>query len=231
VRGTPPKRHNVPVPTPTKPANRVFRVIAVILLSASIGAAAAGCGGDGGADDSASPLPSSSIPGIQSLPAAAATPGTKLTQNTSAKVLFVRNHKRKGLISLAIDSVRTGSTGDLANFILDRQAKSSTPYYVDVTVTNVGGGHVGGAPVPLYGVNGHNTLLPPADLMGSFKSCQTDRIPRRLARGRAFSTCLMFLSPRHGKLTAVEFQYASDVEPVTWAVHPKSAKHEKKRSH
>jgi hypothetical protein len=231
VRGRLPKRHNVPVPTPAIPANRLFRVIAVILLSLSIGAAAAGCGGDGGADDSASPLPSSSIPGIQSLPAAAATPGTKLTQNTSAKVLFVRNHKRKGLISLAIDSVRTGSTGDLANFILDRQAKSSTPYYVDVTVTNVGGGHVGGAPVPLYGVNGHNTLLPPADLMGSFKSCQTDRIPRRLARGRAFSTCLMFLSPRHGKLTAVEFHYASGAEPVTWVVHPESAKPKKKHSH
>jgi hypothetical protein len=231
VRGRLPKRHNVPVPTPAKPANRLFRVIAVILLSLSIGAAAAGCGGDGGADDSASPLPPSSIPGIQSLPAAAATPGTKLTQNTSAKVLFVRNHKRKGLISLAIDSVRTGSTGDLANFILDRQAKSSTPYYVDVTVTNVAGGHFGGAPVPLYGVNGHNTLLPPADLMGSFKSCQTDRIQRRLGRGRAFSTCLIFLSPRHGKLTAVEFQYASGVEPVTWVVHPNSAKPQKKRSH
>ncbi|MDP9337074.1 MAG: hypothetical protein M3Q30_27685 [Actinomycetota bacterium] len=219
------------MPTPPKPADRVFRVIAVVLLSASIGAVVAGCGGDGGAKESASSLPSSSIPGIQSLPAAAATPGTKLTQTTSAKVLFVRNQKRKGLISLAIDSVRTGSTSDLANFILNRQAKSSTPYYVGVTVTNVGGGHVGGAPVPLYGVNGHNTLLPPADLMGSFKPCQADRIPRHLGRGRAFSTCLMFLSPRHGRLTAVEFQYASGVEPVTWAVHPASAKPKKKRSH
>ena len=220
-----------PVPTPANPADRVFRVIVVVLLSASIGAVAAGCRGDGGTQESASSLPSSSIPGIQSLPAAAATPGTKLRQTTSAKVLFVRNHKRKGLISLAIDSVRTGTTSDLANFVLDRQSKSSTPYYVDVTVTNVGGGHVGGAPVPLYGVNGHNTLLPPADLMGSFKSCQTDRIPRHLGMGRAFSTCLMFLSPRHGKLTAVEFQYASGAEPVTWVVHPKSAKPKKKRSH
>jgi hypothetical protein len=219
------------VPTPARPAVQVFRVIVVVLLSASIGVVAAGCRGDEGTRQSASSLPSSSISGIQSLPAAAATPGTKLTQNTSAKVLFVRNHKRKGLISLAIDSVRTGSTGDLANFILDRQAKSSKPYYVGVTVINVGGGHVGGAPVPLYGVNGHNTLLPAADLMGSFKSCQTDRIPRRLARGRAFSTCLMFLSPRHGKLTAVEFQYASGVEPVTWVVHPESAKPKKKHSH
>jgi hypothetical protein len=209
----------------------VFRVVAVVLLSASIGAVTAGCRGDGGAKESAGSPPSSSIPGIQSLPAAAATPGTKLTQNTAAKVLFVRNHKRKGLISLAIDSVRTGGPGDLANFILDRQAESSTPYYVDVTVTNVARGHVGRAPVPLYGVDGHNTLLPPADLMGSFKPCQADRIPRHLRRGRSFSTCLMFLSPRHGKLTAVEFQYASGVEPVTWAVHPKSAKPNRKRSH
>jgi hypothetical protein len=176
-------------------------------------------------------LPSFTIPGLPTLPAAAATPGTQVKQGESAKVLFVVNDKRKGLLLLSVDSVRTGSTSDLANFILDPKAKSSTPYYVDVTVTNLGGGHIGGVPVPLYGVSGQTTLLPPADLMGSFKPCQADRIPRHLGKGRSFSTCLMFFSPRHGELTAVEFQYASDVEPVTWIVHPKSVKHKKKRSH
>jgi hypothetical protein len=217
------------VPTRAKSADRVFRVIAVAVLGGLAASVVAGCSGNGDANESAG-LPSASIPGIESLPAAAATPGTKLTQNERATVMFVVNDKRKGLISLAIDSVRTGSRGDLANFVLDPKAKSSTPYFVDVTVTNVGGGQIGGAPVPLYGVNGHNTLLPPADLMGSFKDCQADRIPRHLGKARSFSTCLMFLSPRHGELTAVEFQYGSDVQPVTWAVHPQSPK-PKKRSH
>ena len=220
-----------PVRFPAKPAGGVFRGVTVVLLSALVGASAAGCGGDGHANDSATPLPSFTIPGLPTLPAAAATPGTQVEQSESAKVLFVVNDKRKGLLLLSVDSVRTGSTSDLANFILDPKAKSSTPYYVDVTVTNLGGGHIGGVPVPLYGVSGQTTLLPPADLMGSFKPCQADRIPRHLGKGRSFSTCLMFFSPRHGELTAVEFQYASDVEPVTWIVHPKSAKHKKKRSH
>jgi hypothetical protein len=198
------------------------------MLSALVMLAAVSCGGG---HDPATPATDSSIPGIPTLPAAAATPGTTMRQNQHAKVLFVVNDERKSLISLAVDSVRTGRTSDLENFILDARANSSTPYYVDVTVTNVGGGRIGGAPVPLYGVNGHNTLLPAADLRGSFKKCQADRIPRNLGKGRSFGTCLMFLSPRHGKLTSVEFKYASDVAPLTWVVHPRPASHHKKRSH
>jgi hypothetical protein len=213
----------VRVRTPARPADRVARPVAVVLLSALVSIAAVSCG-DG--NDSATPAS-----GIATLPAAAATPGTTMRQDQRAKVLFVVHDERKSLISLAVDSVRTGRTSDLENFILDAQAKSSTPYYVDVTVTNVGGGRIGGAPVPLYGVNGHNTLLPAADLRGSFKKCQADRFPRHLGKGRSFSTCLMFLSPRHGKLTSVAFQYASDVAPVTWVVHPRPASHNKNHSH
>jgi hypothetical protein len=180
--------------------------------------ATAGCGVD--AADLATQEPAFTIPGIHSLPAAAAPPGTTLSQGKPAKVLYVVNDKRRGLISISINSVRTGRTSDLANFILHDRIKSSTPYYADVTVTNVGGGHIAGAQVPLYGVNGHNTLLPAAVLRGSFNKCQGDRIPRHLGKGASFNTCLMFLSPGHGRLKSLEFEYASDVAPVIWMVHP-----------
>jgi hypothetical protein len=209
----------------------MVRLVAVVVLSAMAVTVVCGCRGYGGAKESATPTASVSIPGISTLPAAATPPGTTIRQDQHAKVLFLVNDQRKSLISMAVDSAHTGSTKDLTNFIMDGQAKSSTPYYVAVTLTNVGGGRIGGAPVPLYGVNGQGTLLPAADVRGSFKKCQADRIPRHLGKGESFSTCLMFLSPRHGRLTSVEFQYASDVAPVTWVVHPRPASHTKKHSH
>ena len=193
--------------------------LAVTLLGVVVGIATAACGVD--AADLATSSPAFTIPGIQSLPPAAATPGTTLTHGKPAKVLFVVNGKRRGLISISIDSVRTGRTSDLANFTMNAGTKASTPYYANVTVTNVGRGHIGGAPVPLYGVNGHHTLLPAAVLKGGFKKCQVDRIPGDLGNGASFSTCLMFLAPAHGRLTSVEFEYAPDVAPITWVVHPR----------
>ena len=197
--------------------------LAVTLLGVVVGISTAACGVD--AADLATSSPAFTIPGIQSLPAAAATPGTTLTQGQPAKMLFVADGKRRGLISLSIDSVRTGRSSDLANFILNAGAKASTPYYADVTVTKAGRGQIGGAPVPLYGVNGHHTLLPAAVLRGGFKKCQVARIPDDLGQGASFSTCLMFLAPGHGRLTSVEFEYAPDVAPITWVVHPRPAQH------
>ena len=194
-----------------------------ILLGVAVGTATAGCGVD--AADLATSSPAFTIPGIKSLPAAAATPGTALTQGKPANVLYVVNGKRRGLISLSIDAVRTGRTSDLANFILNSRTKASTPYYADVTVTKMGRGDVGGAPVPLYGVNDHHTLLPAAVLRGSFTKCQVGRIPRHLGRGESFNTCLMFLAPDHGRLTSMEFEYAPDVPPITWAVQPLPVHH------
>jgi hypothetical protein len=197
--------------------------LALTVLGVMVGLATAACGVD--AADLATSSPAFTIPGIQSLPGAAATPGTTLTQGKPAKVLSVVNGKRRGLISLSIDSVRTGRTSDLANFILNAHTKASTPYYADVTVTKVGRGHIGGAPVQLYGVNGHHTLLPAAIIRGSFMKCQVGRIPDHLSQGASFSTCLMFLAPGHGRLTSVEFEYAPDVAPITWVVHPRPVQH------
>ena len=58
-------------------------------------------------------------------------------------------------------SAREGKLSDFKGFILDdKYKKQAHYYYVQVKVENVGEGDVGGVPVPLWGVNGDNTLLP-----------------------------------------------------------------------
>ena len=185
----------------------------------------AGCSGDDKPVAETTPT----VPGVPELPAGAATPGTDLGQHQEANVVFVppgatkgpKVPKRSGYLRIRIERVRTGSISDLRSFDLTPRTRRSTPYYVNVTLTGLDNGRIGGADVPLLGVSARDVLLRAADVVGTFARCQTEPIPDRFGKGTRFDTCLLFLSPKHGKLTGVEFQYSPRAAPVLWNVEPK----------
>jgi hypothetical protein len=194
-------------------------------LVAVVALLAAGCSGDDEPVAETTPT----VPGVPELPAGAATPGAEFGQHQEANVVFVPPGDAKGPITaktsaylrIRIDRVRTGSISDLSSFDLNARTRRSTPYYVNVTLTGLDKGRIGGADVPLLGVNAHHTLLRATHVIGTFARCQTEPIPDRFSKGTRFDTCLMFLSPKHGKLTGVEFQYSPKAAPVLWNVKPR----------
>ncbi len=194
-------------------------------LVALVALLGAGCSGDDKPVAETTPT----VPGVPELPSGAATPGAEFGQHQEANVVFVPPGHAKGPIAaktsgylrIRIDRVRTGSISDLKSFDLNARTRRSTPYYVNVTLTGLDNGRIGGADVPLLGVNAHDTLLRATDVIGTFARCQTAPIPDRFGKGTRFDTCLMFLSPKHGKLTGVEFQYSPKAAPVLWNVKPR----------
>jgi hypothetical protein len=176
-----------------------------------------GCSGD----DKPAAVTTPTYPGVPKLPAGAATPGAQLGPREQADVVFAPTPKRSGYVGIRIGRVVTGSISDLLSYDLTASTKRSTPYYVHVTLTGLDRGDIGGAPVPLLGVDAHNTLLQAAEVIGTFPRCQTERIPDRFGKGSSFDTCLLFFSPKHGKLTGVEFQYDPRAAPVVWSVKPR----------
>ena len=88
--------------------------------------------------------------------------GADLTFGDTATVIHEPTKNTGTVLELTVDKAVEGTTDDFSGFVLDDYTRSATPYYVDVTVTNVGEGDVGGSPVPLWGVDAQNTLLPPA---------------------------------------------------------------------
>jgi hypothetical protein len=198
--------------------SRIPRAAATLAAAAVV---LVSCGGEPPAEEAAetptptvSPSPSSTV----SVPAAVELTevGADLSFGDTATVIHEPNQKLGSVLELTVKSAKQGTTKDFAGFILDDYTKAATPYYVDVEVTNVGEGDVGGATVPLWGVDAGNTLLPAATFTTTFRRCPSQPLPKKFGPDETFSTCLVFLAPDKGTMEAVSFRPNQDFDPIQW---------------
>lgn len=190
------------------------RAAAVAVASALV---VASCGGDpevAAPAPSVSPSPSSTV---------AVPDGVELTEvgadlgfGDTATVIFEPDQKTGTVLELTVEKATRGAVEDFSGYILDDYTRSATPYYVDVAVTNVGEGGIGGAGVPVWGVDAQNTLLPAATFTTSFRRCPSEPLPKEFAPGASFSTCLVFLAPEQGTMHAVSFRPNQQFDPIQW---------------
>jgi hypothetical protein len=163
-------------------------------------------------------------------------PGSRLKYGAPATVVFESTGKRGTVLQLTVRSVRHGTRSDFKGFILDDAYKRNANYfYATVTVKNLGPGDVGGVPVPLWGVNAANTLLPAVSFTTGFAPCPSKSLPARFATGAALTTCLVYLSPDRGRLTSISYRPSQLFNPITWTGtvgpprKPKPTPHKKAR--
>ena len=200
------------------PVNRSSLTRAAVAVTLA-GLTLAGCSGGGDAatspSPSASPSPSTtvSIPAGQSL----TDQGSGLKFGDTATVVFEPTKNAGSVLQLTVDGARPGPLSDFKGFILDDPYKKNAHYYyVDVKVKNVGKGDVGGVPVPLWGVNGDNTLLPAVNFTTTFKPCPSKPLPKTFGPGDTLDTCLVYLSPDKGTLDSVSYRPSQEFNPITW---------------
>jgi hypothetical protein len=194
----------------------------------------ASCGGESAEEAAETPTPSVSpspsstvnVPGAVELTEV----GADLSFGETATVIYEPNQKSGSVLELTVTKAAEGTTKDFSGFILDDYAKNATPYFVDVEVTNVGEGDVGGAPVPLWGVDAQNTLLPPATFTTSFQRCPSKPLPKKFGPEKSFSTCLVFLAPDQGTVEAVSFRPNQEFDPIQWTGEIATPKPEPKKN-
>lgn len=155
--------------------------------------------------------------------------GADLAFGDTATVIYEPDQKSGTVLELTVKKVEQGSLKDFSGFVLDDYTRSSRPYYVDVAVKNVGEGQVGGKPVPLWGVDEKNTLLPPASFTTTFRRCPSESLPKKLKSGDSFSTCLVFLAPDKGHMKAVSFRPNQEFDPIQWTGEIATPKPEPKK--
>jgi hypothetical protein len=205
---------------------RTLTVPRLVALAAVTGLSLAGCSSaddQPSADGSASP--SASVSATESPTADVTVPegvavtaqGTDLSFGEPAVVVFEPDQKTSTLLEMTVTKAREGSIDDFKGFILDDPYKRKANYfYVDVSVKNVGEGDVGGAPIPLWGVNGDNTLLPPVNFTTEFKKCASTPLPKKFGPGDSVDTCLVYLSPDNGTLESLSFRPDQAFDPIEW---------------
>ena len=165
------------------------------------------------ASTSPSPTTDVSVPAGTELTA----PGSTLSFGAPATVVFEPKRGRGTVLQLTVRAVRQGRVSDFAGFILDDPyERNAAYYYAAVSVKNIGQGVVGGVPVPLWGVNDANTLLPAVSFTTRYPRCPSRALPARFAPAASLSTCLVYLSPRRGRLTSVSYRPSQQADPITW---------------
>jgi len=193
----------------------------------------ASCGGDGEetAESPAvttSPSPSSTVNVPQAVELTEV--GAGLTFGDPATVIHEPDQKSGTVLELTVKKATRGTIKDFSGFILDDYTRTSTPYYVDVAVKNVGEGSLDGGAVPLWGVDAKNTLLPPASFTTTFDRCPSEPLPKKFAPKASFSTCLVFLAPDKGSMEAVSFRPNQEFDPIRWTGEITTPKPEPKKS-
>ncbi len=219
---------------------RLSRTTAVGAMLLAPALALSGCGGSNQPQVAHTPSPTVPTPSVD-VPSGVSltTPGTKLSLGESATVPYQPNQKRGTVLKLTVTGITRATMKDFAIYVLDKRAKASTPYYVQVKVANVGTGDVGGTDVPLWAVNQDNTLIHSSSFTNDFKRCPSSSLPKRFAPHAKAKTCLVYLVPKHGTMTAVSFRPLQEFQPIEWTgkivpEHPKAShtshKSKKKKS-
>lgn len=173
----------------------------------------AGCSDDG-PGSRAEPSPTASEPASES-PTPAPTPSEVALREDATITLSAG--ERRGEVSVSVTKVRKGKIKDLSDFVLDRRTRRSTPYYADVRVENISGTNLAGASVPLWGLDSTDTVLPAAQVRGTFGTCADKAMPKKFTEGKEARTCLMFLVPRGAQLQAVQYRSSDEADgPISW---------------
>ena len=187
----------------------------------------AGCSDDDkGPDvgDSAAPSASESVQRRPSEPSLPVPEGVELSAEGSqlevGETATVAYEVKQGVVGvLDIRVTRLEKTSFKKSFVgwdLDPGQKKANPYFVRAKVTNLGETDLGGRRVPLYIVDGTNTLVESTTFASAFTPCEPGPFPKKFRPGKKTKVCLVFLAPRKGELTAVSFRPTQEFDPITW---------------
>lgn len=142
--------------------------------------------------------------------------GSELGFGDTATVAYEPRQDRVAALDLTVRSIQKASFKLFVGWKLSDETLSTTPYFVQVKVENVGETDLGGDRVPLYGVDGSNKLIEYSTFASTFKPCPSPLLPKKFARGDTLKTCLVYLAPDKGKLTAAEFRPVEEFNPILW---------------
>jgi hypothetical protein len=199
-----------------KPASRARhpqRFVAIGVVAALLALVTA-CGGDDPA-----PKPRTDVPKGFDGPAGVTITqgGSTLELGEAASVVYQVEEGAASAVNVTGNAVRKGDIKkDFTFFSLDRKAKTSTPYYVRLTVENNGPTGLGGVTIPVLAHTDSNTVFPPSELVGTFKPCPNAALPESFLESSKADLCLVFLLPKGEKLRTVDLQTGKEADAIHW---------------
>lgn len=217
---------------------RLPRALVALVVAALLAGCSSGTSDDPGPDgspsgssgESGSTSPSAEPTNYLKVPKAVTltAPGSELKIGEKAAVAWQVDEKRVAALDLKVTKVQKVPIARLSAWVLDKESRTSTPYYVHTKLKNVGRSDLSGLTIPLYIAVGDNTLVSASSFESGFKPCPSLPLPKKFKPGKRASTCWVYLAPDRGSLESVTYFTAPGFVPITWTGKVQVIKEKKK---
>ena len=184
-----------------------------LLLATALSCSLAACAG-GGDEPAAEP----DEPSSTSAPAGVAgtAPGTELSFGEPATLVWKPTASVTGALELTVESVAEQRQSVFDGWVRDDAMAASRPYFVEVSLTNVGDSDLGGQVVPLWLRDDTGVLGAPWTLGGDFTACQSGPLPDDFAPDEEAEMCLVYLAPDGARIEDMVFEPTEGYDPISW---------------
>lgn len=143
-------------------------------------------------------------------------PGTELELGEAAFIKWQATQKLEGYVAVTVQRLDQVSIKEFSAFKLDEDTKASTPYYVQVTVANLGDTNLAGVRLPLYLNDGSEVFIPQANIPTQFDPCPSKPLPNRFTGGKQINACLVYLAPKGRKLESMDLRSTDMIDSISW---------------
>jgi hypothetical protein len=161
--------------------------------------------------------PEPSTPPASVAATAGTEPGTELRFGDSAVLVWQPTQDLAGELELTVETVAEQRQSVFDGWTRDEAMAAARPYFVTVTLANVGDTDLGGQDVPLYLRDTGGTLGAPWTLGGDFTACQSGPLPVPFEAGAEAEMCLVYLVPDGGRVRDLVFEPTEGYDPITWS--------------
>ena len=142
--------------------------------------------------------------------------GARLKLGDTAKVSWQPDQKTTGVLAVSVTGLFKVPISAFSAWRLRGETRGATPYFVHVSVRNIGESDLSHVPVPLYLLDERESLLEASTFKATFTPCPSKRLPADFKPGAKTSVCLVYFVPRHGQLIAISFRPTEDFDAITW---------------
>ncbi len=142
--------------------------------------------------------------------------GSELAFGDEATVAYEPRQDEVGVLDVKVTRIEKASFKLFVGWKLKPETRSTTPYFVHLKVKNRGETDLGGLRVPVYAVDGENRLVDYSTFESAFKLCPSEFFPKKFEKGDSIDTCLVYLAPDKGEVTAASFRPEEEFDPIVW---------------
>ena len=116
-------------------------------------------------------------------------PGSELGLGEQATVAWRPRQGQVGVLNVKVRQLVKADIKELREWQLDAGGRTSSLYYVTMTVANVGDEDLSGRRIPLYVLDGANALVESSAFKTDFEPCLSPALPDGFVTGEKVTVC------------------------------------------